>query len=364
MSSVPEKILVLRLSSIGDILLTTPLLRVLHARFPQSRIDYCIKERFQPLLAHHPYLQRIWTFPEGGGFKALMNLRRRIREEKYDVILDLHRNQRSWLLRDRRSHVTTFPKYYLRRWLLVRLGWNLFSSVEPVHRRYLQALKPWRITDDGQGLEFVITEDEKAFGQRYLKEAGAGASQSCFALAVGASYETKQWPAESFAQLAQRLIARYDARIILFGADKERVTSQKVADLVGDGIINATGMLDIRQTASVMAATTVVVANDSGLMHLAVALQKKTVAIFGSTTRELGFFPQASFSRVVENRTLSCRPCSHVGKHRCPKKHFRCMRDLSVAEVEAAVESLLKKDLIRMAGAKHGTPQENDAKEV
>jgi ADP-heptose:LPS heptosyltransferase len=342
MNAVPEKILVIRLSSIGDILLTTPLLRVVHARFPQSRIDYCIKDRFQPLLVHHPHIRRILTFPQAGGFKALWNLRRQIREEKYDVILDLHRNQRSWLLRDRRSHITTFPKYYLRRWLLVHLGWNLFSTVEPVYRRYLQALKPWHIADDGQGLEFALTEDEKSFGRRYLTDAGVGAEQPCFALAVGAGYETKQWPAESFAGLAQRLISRYQARIILFGADKDMATSRNVADLIGAGVINATGALDIRQTASVMAATTLVVANDSGLMHLAVALHKKTVAVFGSTTRELGFFPQAPFSRVVENRALACRPCSHVGKHRCPKKHFRCMRDLSVAEVEAAVESLLK----------------------
>lgn len=340
MSPDPEKILVIRLSSIGDILLTTPFLRMLHARFPQSRIDYCIKERFQPLLALHPHLHTFLTFPESGGLAALWRLRQKIRRERYDVILDLHRNTRSWLLRDRRARVTTFAKYYLRRWLLVRFGWNLFATIEPVYRRYLQALAPWGVRDDGLGSDFALAEDEIIFGNNYLAAAGVHPGQPCFALAVGAGYETKQWPAEFYGELAQRLIRRFGGRVILFGAEKDREIGARVARFDA-GIIDATGCLDIRRTAAVMAAVSLVVANDSGLMHLSVALHKKTVAIFGSTTKELGFFPDAPFSRVVENHSLTCRPCSHVGRHRCPKKHFRCMRDISVAEVEAVVGSLL-----------------------
>lgn len=360
-SEDPRKILVIRLSSIGDILLTSPLLRLLHRRFPQAQIDFCIKERFADLVKGHPYLRRRVILAAPYGWTELCWTRRLIRAENYDLIVDVHRNLRSLFLRDRRARIATYTKQYWKRWLLVHAGVNRYQEVVPVYRRYLAGLAPWGIEKDELGLEFFLSEEEKDFARARLAALGIDPSARRIGFAVGAGHATKQWPAEHFIALAGRLAeplgrsfseplggpfggpsgGQTALRIFIYGDDRDRTVAQTITAAIGSAAIDLSGALNLRETAAIIAAMDLMVTNDSGLMHLGVALGIKTVSIFGCTTRELGFFPDAPFSRVVENNGLACRPCTTMGRRRCPKGHFRCMTGVSPEQVADAVVALL-----------------------
>jgi len=337
----PQKILVIRLSSIGDILLTSPLLRSLHRRFPQAQIDFCIKERYADLVKGHPYRRHRVSLAAPYGWAELRRVRRLIRAEKYDLIVDVHRNLRSLFLRDHRARIATYAKHYWKRWLLVHAGVNRYREVVPVHRRYMAGLAPWGIQADGQGLEFFLFEEEKAYARSRLAELGLDPSVRRIGFAVGAGHATKQWPAEHFIALAGLLAERTTLRIFIFGDDRDRTVARRIAAAIGRAAVDLSGTLNLRETAAMIAAMDLMVTNDSGLMHLAVALGIKTVSIFGCTTRELGFFPDAPFNRVVENSGLACRPCTTMGRRRCPKGHFRCMTEVTPEQVSAAAIPLL-----------------------
>ncbi|HPN36048.1 MAG TPA: glycosyltransferase family 9 protein [bacterium] len=341
----PRKILVIRLSSIGDILLTSPLLRSLRRRFPQAQIDFCLKERYADLVKGHPYLRRRMILAAPYGWSELCRMRRLIRAEKYDLIVDVHRNLRSLFLRDRRARIASYAKHYWKRWLLVHAGVNRYQEVVPVYRRYLAGLAPWGVQPDGQGLEFFLFEEDKAVARSRLAEFGLDPSVRRIGFAVGAGHATKQWPAEQFIALAglfgESLAGRTAPRIFLYGDDRDRTVAGRIATAIGSAAIDLSGALNLRETAAMIAAMDLMVTNDSGLMHLAVALGIKTVSIFGCTTRELGFFPDAPFSRVVENTGLACRPCTAMGRRRCPKGHFRCMTEVTPEQVAAAAMPLL-----------------------
>lgn len=339
--SEPRKILVIRLSSIGDILLTSPLLRLLSLRFPQAQIDFCSKEKYAELLQPHPTLRQVLVLEPRGGWQALRRLKQRIRSENYDLIIDVHKNFRSLVLADGRAQITRYRKYYFKRWLLVHLGWNLLQDVPPVYRRYLESVQPWHLEDDGRYPEFFLTPAEKELARSAVQRLGSPGAERRIGLAVGAGYETKQWPVEHFVRLAGLLREKLAVRVFIFGAATDQAFAQPIAEAAGSAGVNLCGQLTLRQTAAWVAEMEVMVTNDSGLMHLATAVKTPTVALFGSTTRELGFFPAPPFVRVLERPDLSCRPCSHVGRHRCPKGHFRCMKEITADMVLHQIDELL-----------------------
>ncbi len=334
----PRKILVIRLSSIGDILLTTPLLRLLPQRFPQAQIDFCIKERYAELLQAHPGLRQLLILEENRGWPGLVRLRRRIRSEKYDLIVDVHKNFRSMILADRRAKIVRYRKYYFKRWLLVHVHCNLFKQGVPVYRRYLDSV---HIEDDGRYLDFFLSQSEKDSARNELQSrAGAGRLKR-IGFAVGAGYETKQWPVDYFVSLAKLLLEQESMRIFIFGAEKDRPFADAIAGAAGEAAVHLCGQLTLRQTAAWIAEMDLMVTHDSGLMHLATAMKIPTLAIFGSTTRELGFFPEPPLGHVLEHPHLACRPCSHVGRHRCPKDHFRCMKEITPEAVAQRIYEML-----------------------
>lgn len=341
-SSDPHKILIIRLSSIGDILLATPLIRVLRKKFPGAQIDFLTKSRFRELLENNPHLNRLLLFDDQAGFAELRRIKREIQQQNYDWLVDIHGNTRSaylkWLTHFKQTF--TFNKRKLRRFVLVQFKKNLFSKILPVYQRYIEPLNPFGVEDDGAGLEFHFAPEvpgkiQKKY-EEFLKK-----HPVCIGLAPGAGYETKRWPAEYFSQSMNWLTSKLNIGIILFGGKPEMALGESIRDGFKGDALNTCGQLSLQEAAALMQQCNVVISNDTGLMHLAAALNKKLVAIFGSTTAELGFFPNAT-EQVILQRDLDCRPCSHVGRHKCPKKHFRCMRDIQPESVSAAVLKLLK----------------------
>ncbi|MDZ7361311.1 MAG: lipopolysaccharide heptosyltransferase II [candidate division KSB1 bacterium] len=352
----PQKILIIRLSSIGDILLATPLLRALRKKFPAARLDFVVKTEFAEVLRHHPAIDKLYELDSNGGWPALKALGRRLRDERYEVIFDIHKNFRSrYLTRAARPpQVFRHCKLVFKRWLLVNAKINLLRNAPPVFQRYLDAAAPLGLAEaqplaDGRWLELFWREHDEKIADDVLRARSWRPAQPLIGLAPGAGYFTKRWPAEYFGELAADLI-RQGHQVVILGGRPDVELAKKIEEIVEAALphdtrqwplLNLAGEVSLLGSAAVIKQCRLLVANDSGLMHVAEAVGTPLVAIFGSTTRELGFFPQLQTSRVVENVALSCRPCSHLGHHQCPRRHFRCMKEMTPAQVLSIVQNLL-----------------------
>ncbi|MDZ7724032.1 MAG: glycosyltransferase family 9 protein [candidate division KSB1 bacterium] len=335
------KFLVIRFSSIGDILLTTPLLRSLRQTYPRADIGFAIKEQFAPLLQHNPHINRMHTLKSGGTFKNLKSLKSEIRSHDYDVVIDIHNNLRSRYTRAGLGvkHYK-YKKYKWKRFWLVHTRLNFYRRIIPVHLRYIQSIADFGVKDDGQGLELSIPESMQHQMNARLTARGFDQTRLTVGVAAGAGFPTKRWPADRFTAVCQQLQAKHKAQILLFGDKNDRSLTQRIQEGLQEDVWDLAGYCTLTETAAAMRNCDLLLCNDTGLMHMATALCVKVAAIFGCTTRELGFFPING--RIIEHPGLACRPCTHMGRRHCPKGHFRCMLDLSVNDVYQAAAAQLK----------------------
>jgi lipopolysaccharide heptosyltransferase II len=342
MNGDPRNILIIRFSSMGDILLTTPLLRAVKKKFPESKIHYVIKAQFSDLLRVNPYVDVIHFFNASGGLAELFRLKSELQKTEFDVILDLHANPRSFLLRRQIRHrlLKVFKKYRLERFLFIKFRMDAYRHIPDVTHRYLATVQDFGVMDDKQGPDFILDPAVFAGMKERLRSLGLKKNRLTVCICPGAGFATKRWPVQYFARLACRLVADKNAQILILGSGQDILLADEIAG-AAHPCINIAGQTTLMESACAMALADVIISNDTGLMHLSNALKKKTVAIFGSTTRELGFFPLPELSLVVENTDLSCRPCSHTGLHRCPEKHFRCMKEIQPESVYRAVGEIL-----------------------
>jgi heptosyltransferase-2 len=345
----PSKTLVIRFGSIGDVVLATPLLRVLRTRFPDSQIDFLTKKECAELVRSNHNLNYTYEYDSSEGFDGLRALKKRVRDENYDLIVDIHGSLRSRYVRALRSatRVVKVDKRIPERTALVRLKKNVYSGVVSVADRYIETLHEYGVTNDGKGLELHLTDETLFSMNGRMATYGLHRFEKVFGLCPGAKHGTKQWPAERFVALGSELVQRYDGAVVLFGGNSEVELNGGVArgirKVTGDGrVIDLTGTCTLMESAAAMEYVDVVVTNDTGLMHIAAAKDKPLVALFGSTVREFGFFPVSHSATVLEVDGLGCRPCSHIGLPECPETHFRCMLDQPVESVLRAVQALLK----------------------
>jgi lipopolysaccharide heptosyltransferase II len=346
---LPNKTVVFRLSSIGDIILSSPLLRGLRsAAGPAARIDFVVKKQYAELVKFNPHLSIVHEYDEATGLDGLHQLGEELRAEQYGLVVDIHNNLRTKYLRRRceGAEIVQVSKQGLERWILVHLKKNIYKDNVPVAERYLSTVSRFDVVNDGKGLEIFIP-DEIQFGvtsrmgslrlHRYRKVIG---------ICPGAKHFTKRWPQEKFAAIASRLSREFEAKIFIFGGVDDRQPGTEIAAVIAketgeQSITNFAGTLRLLETAAAMEYCDLIITNDTGLMHLASARQKKILAIFGSTVKEFGFFPYGTESVVLERNDLSCRPCSHIGRNSCPEKHFRCMNDITAEDVYASAARFL-----------------------
>ncbi|MBI4429778.1 MAG: lipopolysaccharide heptosyltransferase II [Ignavibacteriales bacterium] len=344
-----SKTLVIRFSSVGDIVLSTPLLRVLRKRFPQGQIDYVTKKEYAELVRSNHNLNLTYELDASGGFQELRRLKRRIMEEKYDLVVDIHNSIRSRYLRSfLGTQTAVVDKRELERHLLVKFKRNLYKEVVSVADRYIECVEEFGVEKDGEGLELYIP-DEVLFGvSGKIAKLALSRFEKVIGLCPASRHFTKRWPEDRFAELGIRFARNIGAKILIFGARDDAALCSGITMQINDhaGEERATdfsGQFSLLETAAAMQFCDVVVTNDTGLMHMAAAMHKKVVAIFGSTVREFGFFPAGTENAVLEKKGLYCRPCSHIGRPSCPEVHFRCMKDISVDEVFMASCSLLSR---------------------
>lgn len=322
------KILIVRFSSIGDVVLTTPVVRCIKQQLPDATIHFITKKAFLPVLVNNPYIDRVITIE-----KSVDEVLEELKSEAYDYVIDLHHNVRTLRLkRALKTRSFAFPKENIRKFLLTQFKYNVLPKVHVVDR-YFEAVKHLGVTSDGLGCDIVLTEkDQVNLAEYQLTE------KQFLAVAMGAQFATKQLPID----LLARCLAPITQPIVLLGGgmDSERAAAV-VQALPTATIVDLTGKLSLLQSTDITAKASVLLTGDTGLMHLASGMNTPIVSVWGNTVPDFGMYPyfpgnQKQFS-IHEVPNLSCRPCSKIGYQSCPKKHFKCMELQDVAAIRKDV---------------------------
>lgn len=327
----PQSVLVLRFSSVGDVILTAPAVSALRAAWPQTRILYAVKAELRHLVAHNPHVDEVILLHPREGF---LNFARRVRALRCGAVLDLHGKIRSRLLHLLlpRTRTVIWHKRDFRETVSVKLAFRTYRAPMHLADRYHHAVEKLvgRPLPRGQLRYFLGPDDLEMAGER-LAAAGVDLSRPMIGLSPGANWRTKRWPTDRFGELARQAIAA-GYQVVVTGAKSEVHLGSEIASLA-PGVFDLTSQLDLKGLGGFISRCTSFVANDSGPMHMARALGVPTLAFFGST--DPGMFDFRGHAFMFAG--VSCSPCSFFGRRRCPRGHFRCMLDL---DAEAAWRSL------------------------
>jgi heptosyltransferase-2 len=321
------KALIIRFSSIGDIVLTTPVVRCLKLQKPETEIHYLTKAVFKPVLAANPYIDKLHFLEEN-----LDVVIEQLKQEKFDVIIDLHKNLRSLKVKRALNVLSySFDKLNARKWLLVNFKLNLMPS-EGIVTRYMDAVKELSVKNDVQGLDYFIPENIHLTNSDIPMSHWAG----YVACVIGGSYHTKKLPVDKW----QDFISKTPFPIMLIGGPEDRDEGRRIAEIDPVKVYNASGKFNLNESAWLIEKARVVVSNDTGMMHVAAAFKKPLISLWGNTSPEMGMFPyygfndlkdhQAPQSFILERKDLYCHPCSKLGYAKCPKGHFKCMKELDM----------------------------------
>ncbi|MBK7682956.1 MAG: glycosyltransferase family 9 protein [Bacteroidetes bacterium] len=326
------KFLILRFSSIGDIVLTSPVIRCLKEQVQDAEIHYLTKKSYASVLMHHPLIDKLWT--TDGTLDDVMDS---LKAQKFDYIIDLHNNLRSIKIK-RKLKVKSFSfrKLNIQKWMLVNLHIN---KMPPIHivDRYMETLQKFKVKNDLKGLDFY----SEPGAENVLNKLPATHQQGYVAIAIGAQHTTKMMPSDKIVRVIKAL--KYP--VVLLGGKEDKIRSKQIEMGAMENVWNVCGELSLGESAQIVKAAKVVLTHDTGLMHIAAAFHKPIVSVWGNTVPEFGmtpYFPQnKKLSKIMEVKNLSCRPCSKIGYDRCPKGHFNCMSGIDNAAIVNAIKSFL-----------------------
>lgn len=309
-----KKILIIRFSSIGDIVLTTPVIRCIKQQVKDVEIHYLTKISFKSILANNSYITKVHTIE-----KSASEIINDLKKENFDFIIDLHNNIRSLQIKTAlRKPSSTFKKLNFKKWLLVNFKINKMPELHVVER-YLQAAKPLGIINDNKGLDYFIPAKDEV----NINTLPVSHQHGYIGFVIGAKHATKQLPLEKIISICKKL----HQPIVLLGGKEDAQNAFIIEKAVGSNIYNACGKYNLNQSASLVQQAKKIITHDTGLMHIAAAFKKETISVWGNTVPALGFSPYlpAANSKAVEVKNLPCRPCSKIGYDKCPKGHFKCM---------------------------------------
>lgn len=308
------KVLILRFSSIGDIVLTTPVIRCVKEQL-NCEVHFATKKGFTSLLESNPYLDKI--IPLGDSFKDFKNI---LKKEKYDFIIDLHRNLRTKRVKlALRTKSKSFDKLNYAKWKLVRLKKNHLPDIHIVDR-YMETVRGLGVSNDDRGLDYFIPT-----GQEYKESLPVNYE----VYAIGGQHATKQLPLNRMIEYCNK----QEASIVLLGGKEDASHGDQIASSCTNAI-NLCGKTSLGTSAWIIKNSKKVHTHDTGMMHIAAAFNKPIVSIWGNTVPEFGMYPyfknneEPEGTKRLEVKGLSCRPCSKIGFNICPKGHFKCMNDI------------------------------------
>ena len=316
-----KKVLIIRFSSIGDIVLTTPIIRCVKQQMQDVEIHYLTKKTFAGLLINNPYISKVHCLE--ANLNDTIDI---LQKENFDCIIDLHKNIRTFRVKMKMKVPSfTFNKLNIEKWLLVKLKINVLPKVHIVDR-YFKAVKSLGVVNDTKGLDYFIDEKDKVTS---LPE---NFQKGYIAIVTGGKHNTKQIPENILIKICNNI----NTPIILLGGkedfDKTELVRTKSTNKY---IMNACGSYNINQSASIIEQAAKVITGDTGLMHIAAAFTKEIISLWGNTVPEFGMYPylpkgEENKSTIMEVKGLSCRPCSKLGYDKCPIKHFNCMNLINI----------------------------------
>ncbi len=317
------KFLIIRFSSIGDIVLTTPVIRCIKEQVKESEIHYLTKKQFSSVLEKNPYIDRLWLYEN--------NLNKIIRElikEQFDYIIDLHNNLRTLFVKNRLRLISfTFNKLNLKKWLLVNFKINMLPEIHIVDR-YMATTKLFEVMNDGKGLDYFLSDEDKILPP----EIKSKIPEKFIVLSIGAKHKTKKAPVSKLAEICESLALP----VVILGGESDTKEASEIIRLCSKNyILDLTGKLSLNGSASIIMLSQLVITHDTGLMHIAAAFKKKIISLWGNTIPEFGMYPYmpGEGSEIFEVKGLKCRPCSKIGFNKCPKAHFNCMMQQNTKEI-------------------------------
>lgn len=328
--STTVKILIIRFSSIGDIVLTTPVVRCLQQQLDgEVEIHYLTKNQYKSILLSNPRISKVL-----GIDKSTNEVIEELKNEGYDYIIDLHKNLRSKrVIKKLKVLSFAFEKLNYKKWLMTTFKVNKLPNIHIVER-YLNATKVLGVENDKDGLEYYIPDADKV----NLKTLPATHQNKFVSFAIGAQHNTKKMPLEKCCEIIQQL----NLPVVLLGGKDDVEAANFIRNKVGDLAFVGCGNYTLNQSASIIQQSKVLITPDTGLMHIGAALGVNIVSVWGNTIPEFGMYPYYPKNPekfvIIENKNLNCRPCSKIGYDKCPKKHFKCMVDLENAKIINAVK--------------------------
>jgi ADP-heptose:LPS heptosyltransferase len=318
------KFLIIRFSSIGDIVLTTPVVRCIKQQYPQAEVHFVTKKGYQNLVEHNPYIDKYFLLE-----KDLSPLLKQLNAEQYDYVIDLHHNLRThiikaslrWsaLLSGKKIGITSFDKLNFEKWILVRFKKNILPQCHIVDR-YLETVTHLGIYNDNKGLDYYIPHADEV-ETSWLPSSH---QQGFVVYSIGGQHETKKLPIKQMITLCNRIAMP----LVLLGGKEDAANAEQICQALPNQLIfNGCGKFNLNQSASLIRNSMLVYTHDTGLMHIAAAFKKTIVSIWGNTVPQFGMYPYQTNYTVWEVKDLPCRPCSKIGFGKCPTGHFRCMTE-------------------------------------
>ena len=305
------KILVVRFSSIGDIVLTTPVVRMLKKQL-NAQVHYLTKSSYVSLLKNNPYIDSVYQIDN-----SISEVIADLKKEKYDYVIDLHSNLRTQILKFRLGMpAKSFNKLNMEKFMLTNFKLDNMPKIHIVDR-YLETVKHLGVKNDNQGLDFFLSANDKLdisiFPKNYI------------VFIIGGQHATKILPNEKI----MSIIKKVNKPVLLIGGPEDAHRGEDIAKACNK-VVNTCGKYSILHSASLVQQATMVITHDTGMMHIAAAFNKKIYSVWGNTVPEFGMYPylESEQSKRIEVKGLNCRPCSKIGYDKCPKGHFKCMQEI------------------------------------
>ncbi len=313
------KILIIRFSSIGDIVLTTPVIRCLKTQLAGAEIHYLTKPAYRSVLEANPYIDKLHLLEKN--FRDTVSA---LKAEQFDHIIDLHHNLRTLRIKTAlQIRSSSFSKLNFEKWMMVNFKKNILPDVHIVDR-YLRTAEPLGIRNDGGGLDYFLQQEYR------LSDLLPDTHHQYIGLVIGAQHATKRLPQYKLIEVCKK----FGQPIVLLGGPDDAERGEEIVRESGAHVFNGCGRFTLDQSAFLVKMAEQIITHDTGLMHIAAAFGKKITSVWGNTIPEFGMYPyQVPGNKIVEVEHLGCRPCSKIGYKKCPLGHFRCMNDIDVSQI-------------------------------
>lgn len=332
------KFLIIRFSSIGDIVLTTPVIRCLKKQVPDVSLHFLVKRSFYPVVQHNPYIDKLHVLDHS--WELMMH---ELEDEDFDYIIDLHHNIRTLRIKNRLQKKSfSFYKLNVEKYIYTSAKINILPDVHIVDR-YLKTVESFGVKNDGAGLDYFISSDDE------IRKGDIPVSHYAgyIGCVIGAAHGTKRLPAHKWKEFCERI----DHPVILLGGKQDVVMAKEIAEVDPVKIYNACGKFSINESADLVRRAKVIISNDTGLMHIAAAFKRPVISLWGNTVPSFGMYPyygenflsaqkETPYS-ILQTNKLWCRPCSKIGYKKCPLGHFKCMENIQIEDIINAVQRCL-----------------------